>query len=386
MQPVYEIATILNRHWDNANVQLKLNSWQWRTLHAIRRCRTAALGGHVDQCDHCSHLHISYNSCRNRHCPKCQGQQREAWMEARKEDILPVPYFHVVFTVPDAINKICLYQPATIYNILFNTAWSTMQTFAADEKYLGAQTGMISILHTWGKTLSLHPHLHCVIPGGGITKAGHWKNTRNDGHFLFPVKALSLVFRARFVSALRKAFPDLSKEFYNNLFKTNWVVYAKRPFGGPLQVIEYLSRYTHKIAISNHRITNIGIDTVSFGYKDYRQAGNKKEMTLDALEFIRRFAMHVLPKGFVRIRHYGILSSKLKQTALATIRTQLQPGLNQVNDGGPTPTQTVTTHTCPCCKKGLMQTILHFDYRGPPLFILKQLERMENTKTLKSAV
>ncbi len=386
MQPVYEVATILNRHWNKANGQLKLNNWQWRTLHAIRRCRTSALGGHVDQCDACGHLRISYNSCRNRHCPKCQGQQREKWMEARKGELLPVPYFHVVFTLPEAINRICLYQPAAVYNLLFAAAWSTIQTFASDQKYLGAQTGMISILHTWGQTLSMHPHLHCIIPGGGITKAGHWKTTRNNGKFLFPVKALSKVFRARFVAALRKDLPGESKGFFDRLFQTNWVVYAKRPFGGPLQVIEYLSRYTHKIAISNHRLMGIGSDTVSFAYKDYRQVGNKKVMTLDAMEFIRRFAMHILPKGFVRIRHYGILSSIIKQTALPKIREQLQPGRNLIPDINPIITGSAMVPTCPCCKKGVMQTVIHFDYRGPPPHIWTQFKRIENKSPWQPAV
>jgi hypothetical protein len=218
MRPAFEVATILNQHCNIANQQLKLNTWQWRTLHAIRRCRTGELGGHIDQCDQCGHLCISYNSCRNRHCPKCQGQQREAWIEARKADLLPVPYFHVVFTLPEAINKLCLYQPSTVYNLLFSTAWSAIQFFAADEKYLGAQTGMISILHTWGQTLTLHPHLHCIIPGGGITKARYWKTTGNNGKFLFPVKALSKVFGARYVAALRKAFPQEPKVFFEISF------------------------------------------------------------------------------------------------------------------------------------------------------------------------
>jgi hypothetical protein len=375
MQPALEVATILNRYWDKANEQLKLNGWQWRTLNAVRRCRTAALGGHIDQCDQCGHLQISYNSCRNRHCPKCQGQQREAWMEARKADLLPVPYFHVVFTLPEALNQVCLYQPASVYNQLFSAAWSTIQSFAGDEKYLGGNTGMISILHTWGQTLSLHPHLHCIIPAGGITKNNNWKFTRNNGKFLFPVKALSQVFRARYVAALRKALPGEPKSYFESLFKSNWVVYAKRPFGGPLQVIEYLSRYTHKIAISNQRLTDISDDTVSFTYKDYRQEGNKKTMTINGTEFIRRFAQHILPKGFVRIRHYGILSSRTKQTALPLIKEQLR----NKNQSSEVPDYTSTTpkvieHRCPCCKKGIMQRIMDFDFRGPPpLQLLKTL-------------
>jgi hypothetical protein len=381
MQPAFEVATILNRYWDKANAQLKLNGWQWRTLNAIRRCRSAALGGHIDQCDQCGHLQISYNSCRNRHCPKCQGQQREAWMEARKADLLPVPYFHVVFTLPEALNQVCLYQPAVVYNLLFSTVWSTIQSFAADEKNLGGNTGMINILHTWGQTLSLHPHLHCIIPAGGITKNNSWKFTRNNGKFLFPVKALSQVFRARYVSALRKALPEEPRSFFESLFKCNWVVYAKRPFGGPLQVIEYLSRYTHKIAISNHRLTDITGDTVSFTYKDYRQQGNKKTMTISGIEFIRRFAQHILPKRFVRIRHYGILSSRSKQTALALIREQLR-NKNQPAEAPDSSTAVPKAgeHTCPCCKKGTMQRILDFDFRGPPpLGLVKTLLKTQPT-------
>lgn len=373
MQAVHEIATILNRHWSKANEHLQLNGWQWRTLHAIRRCRTAALGGHVDQCDHCGHLRISYNSCRNRHCPKCQGQQREAWMVARREELLPVPYYHVVFTLPEAINRIALYEPATAYGLLFNAAWSTIQSFAADAKYLGAQTGMISILHTWGQTLSLHPHLHCIIPGGGITKAGYWKSSRSNGKFLYPVKALSKVFRARYVAGLRKALPGESKTFFQNLFNSNWVVYAKRPFGGPQQVIEYLGRYTHKIAISNHRIIAINDDTVSFTYKDYRQQGHKKGMTINSVEFIRRFALHILPKGFVRIRHYGMLSNTVKPSALPLIRQQLMNQTMQLNKEEESPAASSLISTCPCCRKGLMQHVMDFDRRGPPVDLIQLL-------------
>ena len=386
MQPAFELAAILNRHWDQANEQLKLNGWQWRTLQAIRSCRTASLGGHIDQCDHCGHLSISYNSCRNRHCPKCQGQQRETWMEARRAELLPVPYFHVVFTLPETVNRLCLYKPAVVYNLLFSTAWSTIESFAADERHLGAQTGMISILHTWGQTLSLHPHLHCIVPGGGITKSKHWRAGRSRGKFLFPVKALSKVFRARFTAAVRKAFPDEPKEFFESLFKTNWVVYAKRPFGGPLQVIEYLGRYTHKIAISNHRINALTKDTVSFTYRDYRQAGNRKEMTLAALEFIRRFALHILPKGFVRIRHYGILSSKIKGEAIPIIRAQLIPWVPEDPMIPGVTAAGIVTRTCPCCKKGLMQHVMDFDHRGPPAEYLKLNEKSENNAALQQAI
>lgn len=378
MQPAYEVATLLNRHWEGANEKLQLNSWQWRTLHAIRRCRTAALGGHVDQCDQCGHLQISYNSCRNRHCPKCQGQRRERWIEARRAELLPVPYYHVVFTLPEVINNIALYQPTIVYSLLFSAAWSTVQSFAGDPTYLGAQTGMISILHTWGQTLCLHPHLHCIIPGGGITKAGHWKSSRSQGRYLYPVKALSKVFRARYVAALRKALSTEPKALYQSLFTTPWVVYAKRPFGGPEQVIEYLGRYTHKIAISNHRITGMDDQTISFLYKDYRQQGVNKTMTLEALEFIRRFSMHILPKGFVRIRHYGMLSNAVKPAALPLLQAQLMPGIAYKNPTNPDAAIVPSVSACPCCKKGRMQHVLDFDYRGPPMDLLQRLVKQQN--------
>lgn len=367
MRPAFEVAELLNHYWDKANEQLRLNTWQWRTLHALRRCRTAELGGHIDRCDQCGYERISYNSCRNRHCPKCQGQQREAWMAARQADLLPVPYFHTVFTLPQEVNRICLHQPRVVYDLLFRTAWSTIQSFAADTRYLGGITGMIAILHTWGQTLSLHPHLHCIIPAGGITATHGWKFTRNHGKFLFPVKALSKVFQARFAAGLRKALPGESKEFFNSLFTKPWVVYAKRPFGGPLQVVEYLGRYTHKIAISNHRLTGIGNDTVSFTYKDYRQGGARKETSLEAVEFIRRFAQHILPKGLVRIRHYGILSSKRKADDLKIIRSQLHhPGMADQAPAGLAAPAPPKEQTCPCCKKGIMRHVMDFDFRGPP--------------------
>jgi hypothetical protein len=312
VRPAFEVAHVINAHWQNILRTAHYNTWQLRTLDAIRRCRTPSLGGHLDLCTNCGHTRISYNSCRNRHCPKCQQIQRERWIQARESELLPVTYFHVVFTWPEALNKLCLYEPAKVYNLLFDTAWSVMKSFALDSKHLGAETGMISILHTWGQNLSLHPHIHCIIPGGGLTKAGFWKNARGDGKFLFPVKAMSKVFRARFVNGLRNTIKELDRSFYDDLFNTNWVVYAKRPFGGPKQVVEYLGRYTHKIAISNHRIINITNDQVAFRYKDYRDQSKNKIMSLEPREFIRRFSLHVLPKGFMRIRHYGILSSSRK--------------------------------------------------------------------------
>ena len=327
------------------------------------------MGGHVDLCTACGHVRISYNSCRNRHCPKCQQIQRERWIQAREAELLPATYFHVVFTLPESLNRLCLYEPAKMYKLLFETAWSVIRSFSQDEKLLGADTGMISVLHTWGQNLSLHPHIHCIVPGGGITQAGHWKHTRSKGKFLFPVKAMSSVFRARFVAALRIAIKGLDKSLYNDLFKTSWVVHAKRPFGGPKQVIEYLGRYTHKIAISNHRITSITEQAVTFRYKDYRDESKNKVMTLESKEFIRRFSLHILPKGFPRIRHCGILSSKRKQKTLPLIHEQLN---SHYEKAGKKDWKQISTDLgynpdcCPVCKQQTMITVLCFDRRGPP--------------------
>jgi hypothetical protein len=252
MRPAFELSQILQQHWPQVEHSASINAWQLRTLSALRQCRTAALGGHVDACTSCGLTRICYNSCRNRHCPKCQNLEKEQWMLSRENELLPVPYFHVVFTLPDKLNPLALHQPARLYNLLFEAAWQTVKAFGSDPGHLGAQAGMIAILHTWGQTLSLHPHLHCIVPGGGITGSGKWKLARSKGKFLFPVKALSTVFRAKFVAQLRKAFFDLDADLCPALFEKPWVVYAKRPFLGPKQVIEYLGRYTHKVALSNH--------------------------------------------------------------------------------------------------------------------------------------
>jgi len=255
---------------------------------------------------------MSYNSCRNRHCPKCQGHKRELWMKKREDELLPIGYFHVVFTIPSELNPLSLSQPRLIYNTLFKTAWSVIKDFGENPKYLEATPGMISILHTWGSNLSLHPHLHCIVPNGGITKKGKWKRGKKKDQFLFPVKEMSKVFIARFVAELRKN--DIKdKVLFDALFKHNWVVYAKKPFGNPTSVVEYLGRYTHKIAISNHRIKWVTNERVSFSVKNYKKDGKKEVLTLKTQELIRRFALHILLKGFVRMRHFGFLSTTGKR-------------------------------------------------------------------------
>ena len=330
MKPKFDIGKIIRDNWQWIEKYRKFTNHHKRMLRAISLCRTDALSGHVDACTDCGCLRISYNSCRNRHCPKCQSVQREKWIMKREEELLPVPYFHVVFTIPNALNSLCLQQPKMMYQLLFKTAWQTIQVFAKDPKYLGAKVGMTAILHTWGQNLSLHPHLHCIIPGGGLTPQGKWKSAHPNGKFLFPVKAMSKVFRAKFVAALRNQAADnqllIQPFIFKQLFAKNWVVYAKRPFGGPKQVIEYLGRYTHKIAITNHRIEQVFDSIITFRYKDYRKAGKVEKMDLSVTEFIRRFALHILPSGFMRIRHFGFLASRFKKDNLAKARASLNIG------------------------------------------------------------
>jgi len=326
MQAPFELAHVLRAQWKAIEQGVKnksLNTWQIRTLSALSNCRTAALGGHIDGCTHCGTLRMSYNSCRNRHCPKCQGNERQEWIQAREKELLPVSYFHVVFTLPAQLNSLCMQYPRILYASLFDAAWDTIQTFSNDEKHLGATTGMISIMHTWGQQLTLHPHLHCIIPAGGLTKQGKWKHCKTNGNYLFPVKALSVVYRAKYIHHLRKHVAEhnaitekqimLPQSTIDACFKQQWVVYAKKPFSGVNSVVEYLGRYTHKVAISNHRITAIDKvnDTLTFKYKDYKDNATTKHLTLNAMEFVRRFSLHILPKAFVRIRHYGILSLSL---------------------------------------------------------------------------
>lgn len=365
--PKYEVAHLLRTKLSQLP-ELCSNSWQLRTLYALTKCRTAALGGHIDRCNHndCGRLHISYNSCRNRHCPKCQGEQSQKWVEARVADLLEVPYYHMVFTLPGELNPLALHKPRLIYSLLFKTAWAVVSGFAANPKYLGAKTGMIAVLHTWGQNLSLHPHLHCIVPGGGINKNGRWKPLPKKGKYLFPIKAMSKVFRAKFVAQLRK-HTDQPKGFYQKLFEKDWVVYCKRPFKTPYHVISYLGRYTHKIAISNHRIVAINDQKVSFTAKNYRKGGQKQIVTLNQREFIRRFSQHVLPKGFVRIRHYGFLSSSGKRLYLEKLKSQIGIPSNK------TPLQTSPHRRCPQCQKGQLVTLAAFDSRGPPKRWIKRI-------------
>ena len=358
----FEVAQVLRQHWTEVEHHPQINSWQIRTLSALKRCRTADLGGHVDACTDCGNTRISYNSCRNRHCPKCQGKNREDWIAKREAELLPVPYFHLVFTLPDTLNQLAMYQPKAVYDSLFEAAWQAVRCFAKDPKHLGAKAGMIAILHTWGQTLSLHPHLHCIVPGGGLTKNQKWKTAKSKGKYLFPVMAMSKVFRAKYMTALKSRIQP-EKELINTLFQKEWVVFARRPFGHPKAVLEYLGRYTHKVAISNHRIVDISQKQITFSYKDYRQGAQKLEMTLDNLEFIRRFSMHILPRGLVRIRHFGILGSSAKQITIPLIHREL--GI-PIPEKEPRILEIYNPRYCPCCQKESMVSIQRLPKRGPP--------------------
>ncbi len=371
-KPGHELAEIIGQYKTLFIQKYQPLKQHLKVLGAIEKCRTAALGGHVDGCDSCGHIRISYNSCRNRHCPKCQGTNKERWILSRQQQLLPVSYFHVVFTLPQELNHWCLHYPAAMYDLLFAASKQTLTAFAGDEKHLGAMPGMISVLHTWGQNLSLHPHVHMIVPGGGVTAAGYWKNAKNRGSFLFPVKAMSTVFKHKYMEGFLKFIQTqnigIEKMLRETLYNKSWVVYAKQPFGGPAQVIEYLGRYTHKVAISNHRIRSIADGRVSFMYKDYADGCKQKQMTLEATEFLRRFSMHILPPGFRKIRHYGFLANanaallqmQQKQLGVATIKikkdwkTIAKEKMNY------------DVNLCPCCKKGKMATLYHFNANAPP--------------------
>jgi hypothetical protein len=353
-----------------------LSPEQRRALHDITVCRTAALGGHVEECDQCGHQRIAYNSCRNRHCPKCQATAAAQWMEAREAELLPVEYFHVVFTLPSALAPIALQNQREVYGLLFRAAAETLQKIASDPKHLGAEIGVLAILHTWGQNLQHHPHVHCVVPGGGLALDGsRWVSCR-PGFFL-PVRVLSRVFRGKFLALLRSAFERGRLSFHGKLSalsdagefehrlaesaRPEWVVYAKPPFGGPEQVLKYLARYTHRVAISNQRLVDMEDGKVRFHWKDYAHKGAQKTMSLRAVEFIRRFLLHVLPSGFVRIRHYGFLANRVCQEKLALCRNLLGVETTPesvTSDPSTKPEETSepqhAASVCPSCGKGRM--------------------------------
>jgi len=375
-RPKLEVADIFRQHGDAFLERYGdvTSHDQRRVLRDVTICRTAALGGHVEECDRCGHRQVAYNSCRNRHCPKCQATAAAEWMQAREAELLPVEYFHLVFTLPATLNSIALQNPRVVYGLLFRAASETLQQVAADPDHLGAEIGFLAVLHTWGQNLQHHPHVHCIVPGGGISPdASRWIACR-PGFFL-PVRVLSRVFRGKFLSLLRNAFDRGRLAFHGKLAsladpaefqrrltdsaKTEWVVHAKPPFGGPQQVLKYLARYTHRVAISNNRLVATEGAEVSFHWKDYAHGGKQKTMTLKAIEFIRRFLLHVLPAGFVRIRHYGFLANRCGREKLELCRRLLAAIMPPVAvESAPEPKGAVEgrpkPHTCPACGEGQM--------------------------------
>src|SRR5215212_5802414 len=386
-RPRLEVADIFRRFgpaWRAANAG-HLSPAQRRVMQAVELCRTAELGGHVERCEACAHTRIAYNSCRNRHCPKCQWAAAKAWLEAREAELLPVPYFHLVFTLPAALGALAYQNKARVYGLLLKAAAETLTMIAADPKHLGARIGVITVLHSWGQTLDHHPHVHCIVPAGGISLDGsRWVACR-PGFFL-PVRVLSRLFRRLFLDGLAEAhargeleaFGDLAglrepgafKAYLTAQRRREWVVYAKAPFAGPKQVLGYLARYTHRIAISNRRLVALDENgQVSFRWKDYRASGRTKPkvMRLPAGEFMRRFLLHVLPDGFHRIRHYGLLANGHRAAMLARCREVLDVPPAPVeadggeNDGKPRGAR-AEAPACPCCG-GPMRIIERFE--GP---------------------
>jgi Putative transposase/Transposase zinc-binding domain len=380
-RPKHEVADILRRYGDAYRVEHEgsLSSTQRRVMRAVTACRTAALGGHVEACDECGHQRISYNSCRNRHCPKCQSLARAQWIEDRKSDLLDCPYYHVVFTLPEEIAAIAYQNKALVYNLLFAATAETLGTIAADPKHLGAEIGFFAVLHTWGQNLIHHPHLHCVVPGGGLSPDGQRWVACRPGFFL-PVRVLSRFFRRRFLQLLGQAFDGGELGFFSALEslrdrktflryleplrEKEWIVYAKAPFAGPEQVLDYVGRYTHRVAISNNRLLDIEDRHVTFRWRDYRDGDAQKTMTLTAEEFIRRFLLHVLPPGFHRIRYYGLLGNRYRQEKLDQCRRLLDmsPATSKDPDtSAPADYRDryealtgQSLHECPVCRRGCM--------------------------------
>ncbi len=343
----------------------RLTRPQRRALRAISLCRTPALGGHLDQCNHCGFRHMVWHSCRNRHCPRCQAEARRRWLEERKRELLPVPYFHVVFTVPDVLDAFALADPRRFYDILFAATRETLLVIASDPKRLAARIGALAVLHTWGQMLTLHPHVHCVVPAGGFSLDGRrWLRARRKNFFL-PVRVLSRYFRRRFLEMLRQALREdpgfrsrvaHPEDLLSRAVRNEWVVYAKRPFGGPEQVLAYLAAYTHRIAISDRRITAFDGSRVRFLYKDYRDGDRTKQIELEADEFLRRYLLHVLPERFVRIRYFGFLANRVRSGNLTLARKQLGT-IPPPSAESPQTVPNPIAPRCPCCQLGVMLTI-----------------------------
>ncbi|MGH8581870.1 MAG: IS91 family transposase [Gammaproteobacteria bacterium] len=384
------MAEVFLRHGAAYLSAHRLATVHYRAMRAIEACRTEALGGHVERCEACGLLRYHYHSCRNRHCPKCQSLAKERWLAARRAELLPVPYFHLVFTLPHALNALAQGNPRALYALLFASVSDTLIEFGANPRWLGGQIAATLVLHTWGQTLTQHLHLHCLVAAGALGADAQWIRPRRG--FLFPVKALSPVFRGKFLTGLKRAFdagrlrlegstlalsePAPRSAFFAQLYAQPWVVYAKQPFGGPQQVLDYLGRYTHRIALSNNRLVSVSNTEVRFRYKDYAHGNARKVLALPPAEFIRRFLSHVLPSGFMRIRHYGLIANRAKRTKLAAARAALdyqpaaQPQQPESLEGFWLRVANLDIHQCPHCRGGRMRVIgpiIPPSARAPPL-------------------
>lgn len=402
MRAQYEVADVIRQFLPQMD-KSKMLIHHGKTLSALQRCRTAELGGHIDECNDCGHLRISYNSCRNRHCPKCQGMKKEMWIVQQEDMLLPIAYFHVVFTLPHELNELCLHQPKFMYDLLFQAAWHTLNTLSNDPKWIGAKTAATMVLHTWSQTLILHPHVHCIVPNGGLTKQGNtfrWQfPKRGNNNFLFPIAAMKKLYKGFFLSQLKAAIekgelplpPNFPmgrkyKTWKDVLYKKDWVVYTKKPFsskGGIKKVVDYLGRYSHRVALTNHRIKNIADRKVIFQYKDYKDEAKKKLMRLFGKEFLRRFCLHILPQGFRKVRQYGFLSNASKSKLLQQARLALGEKLRRLLTRKERKEKALQRlfrlfgakeNRCPCCKKGMMVGIYSWEVvykktknKSPPL-------------------
>lgn len=368
MRSGLELADIFRRHGHayRAVHDGHLGRVERRVMSAIELCRTAALGGHVEACEDCAHIRVAFNSCRNRHCPKCQSATRERWLSDRQADLLPVPYFHVVFTVPTEVAEIAFHNKATVYAILFDAVAATLKTIAADPRHLGGEIGFLAILHTWGQALTHHPHIHCLVPGGALAPDGRWLGCKPN--FFLPVHVLSSLFRRLFLARLAAAHTagrlrfsgvigklgdaDVFAAAIRQLRRKNWVVYSKPPFGSPEHVLAYLGRYTHRVAIANSRLVSADETSVTFRWRDYRHGNAPRLMSLEAHEFIRRFLIHSLPDGFHRIRHYGFLANGRRRARLAIIRQLLAAATSDPNAAMGDTAKLIPSFdptVCPCC-------------------------------------
>jgi len=377
-KPAIEVADIFRENLDKIG---KISPEKWKVVNALISCRTAQLGGHVYRCDNCGHEIIAYNSCRNRHCPKCQGLARAKWLDNRMKELLPVEYFHVVFTIPDILNRTALCNKEVVYDILFRAVKETLLEASLNPKNIGARIGFLTILHTWGQNLLDHPHIHCVVPGGGLSDDGcSWISSKKG--FLVSVKVLAKLFRGKFLDYLKRAFQDHKLHFYgenkelemprkfqkliDQAYAKEWVVYVKKPFSGPKQVLQYLGKYTHRVAISNHRIIDVKDGRVIFKWRDYKDGNRMKTMSVSVEEFMRRFLLHVIPKGFVKIRFYGLLSNRNKKEMLIKCRELLHDPTSddetaEENHTGESLMVGISENdylVCPECQKGKMFIVM----------------------------